>query len=154
MNENFDGRINFMDLNDLEKLKMNVNLVDLFEKITEITCDQLDQILSEEVSEEDRFINSKEFMNDFASEEFIQKNIRIRPSSGRTNADDSQKMDYMTSGPSRNMGKSTDGAKEDHNDVRTMMYEIEQQRKAIKEKHEEVLRKKKADIEKKKNQKK
>lgn len=154
MNENFDGRVNIMYLNDLEKLKENVSLVDLFEKITDITCDQLEQLIAEEVSEEERYINSKEFMNDFASEEFIQKNIRIRPSSGRTNVDDSQKNDYMTSGPSRNMGKSTDGAKEDHNDVRTMMYEIEQQRKAIKDKHDEVLRKKRADIEKKKNMKK
>ena len=89
-------------------------------------------------------------MNDFASEDFIQKNIRIRPLSGRTNADESQKQDYNT----KTMGKSSDGAKKDHDDVRAMMYEIEQQRKVIKEKKEESIKKKKNEIEKLKKQKK
>ena len=70
--------------------------------------------------------------------------------SARTNAEDSQKQDYMTPGPSRNMGKSNDGAKDDQNDVRSMMFEIEQQRKNIKEKHTEIKRKKEAELEKKK----
>jgi chromosome segregation ATPase len=33
MNDNFDGRVNIMYLNDLEKLKDSTSLVDLFEKI-------------------------------------------------------------------------------------------------------------------------
>lgn len=151
MNEQFpEARINIQHMGDLEKLKRNVNLIDLFEKISETTCDQLEQLLADEVSEEDRYITLKDFLNDFASQEFVQKNIRVRPMSARTNADESQRQEYMTSGPSRNMGKSNDGAKEDQNDVRSMMFEIEQQRKNIKEKHTEVLRKKEVDIEKKK----
>lgn len=151
MNEQFpEARINIQHMGDLEKLKKNVNLIDLFEKISETTCDQLEQLLADEVSEEDRYITLKDFLNDFASQEFVQKNIRVRPMSARTNADESQRQEYMTSGPSRNMGKSNDGAKEDQNDVRSMMFEIEQQRKNIKEKHNEVRRKKEVDIEKKK----
>ena len=151
MNEQFpEARINIQHMGDLEKLKKNVNLIDLFEKISETTCDQLEQLLADEVSEEDRYITLKDFLNDFASQEFVQKNIRVRPMSARTNADESQRQEYMTSGQSRNMGKSNDEAKEDQNDFRSMMFEIEQQRKNIKEKHNEVRRKKEVDIEKKK----
>jgi hypothetical protein len=36
-----------------------------------------------EEDDEDRgFITAKDFMNDFATEDFITKNIRVRPSSG------------------------------------------------------------------------
>lgn len=145
-----DGRMNVPYINDIEKLKSNTNLDSLFDKICDTVCDQLEQLITEEASEEERYIHSKEFMNDFASEDFIQKNIRIRPLSGRTNADESQKQDYNT----KTMGKSSDGAKKDHDDVRAMMYEIEQQRKLIKEKKEESIKKKKNEIEKLKKQKK
>jgi hypothetical protein len=39
----------------------------------------------EEDDNEDRgFITAKDFMNDFATEDFISKNIRVRPTSGVT----------------------------------------------------------------------
>ena len=145
-----EARINVPNLGDLEKLKTHNNLIDLFERISDTTCDQLEQLIADEVSEEDRYITLKDFLNDFASQDFVQKNIRVRPMSARSNVDESQKQDYMTSGPSRNMGKSNDGAKEDQNDVRSIMFEIEQQRKNIKEKHSEIRRKKEAELEKKK----
>ena len=48
---------------------------------------QLDQILMEDDDAEDRgFITAKDFMNDFATEDFISKNIRVRPVSGVTRA--------------------------------------------------------------------
>jgi hypothetical protein len=37
-----------------------------------------------EEDDEDRVISSKDFMNDFASDDFLTKNIRVRPVSGRT----------------------------------------------------------------------
>lgn len=119
-------------------------------KICETTCDQLEQLIADEVSEEDRYITLKDFLNDFASQEFVQKNIRVRPVSARTSAEESQKQDYMPNGPNRTIGKSNDGAKDDQNDVRSMMFEMEQQRKDIKEKHNEIKRKKEAELEKKK----
>jgi hypothetical protein len=134
-------------LDDLEKLKMKISLTELFDKISECTCSQLNQLIADEVSEEDRYITLKDFLNDFASPDFVAKNIRVRPMSARTNADESQKAEHNAGAASRNMGKSNDGAKEDQNDVRSMMFEIEQQRKNIKEKHIEVRRKREAVIE-------
>lgn len=145
-----DARINIPYLDNLEKLKANTNLIDLFEKISETTCEELERLIADEVSEEDRYITLKDFLNDFASQEFVQKNIRVRPMSARTNADESQKQDYMTNAPSRNVGKSNDGAKDDQNDVKAMIYELETQRKKIKDKHTEIRRKKEVENEKKK----
>lgn len=144
-----DGRIDIPDLGDLEKLKSNTVLVELFEKISDTACDQLEQLIADEVSDEDRYITLKDFLNDFASQDFVHKNIRVRPMSARTNADESQRQEYGAGGPTRNLGKSNDGPKEDQNDVRSMLYEIEQQRKMIKEKHSEIRRKEKEKKEKK-----
>ena len=144
-----EARINVQDLTQLEKMKSSNNLIDLFEKICEPTCDQLEQLIADEVSEEDRYITLKDFLNDFASQEFVQKNIRVRPVSARTNAEESQKQDYTTSGPNKTIGKSNDGTKDDKNDIRSMMFEMEQQRKNIKEKHNEIKKKKEAELEKK-----
>jgi len=45
--------------------------------------------LKQEEDEEDRgYITAKDFMNDFATEEFLSKNIRVRPLSGVTRGDD------------------------------------------------------------------
>jgi chromosome segregation ATPase len=137
-------------LDDLEKLKNKISLTDLFEKISGCTCSQLEQLIADEVSEEDRYITLKDFLNDFASPDFVAKNIRVRPMSARTNADESQKAEQAAGAQSRNMGKSNDGAKEDQNDVRSILFEIEQQRKNIKDKHTEVRKKKIAEIERKK----
>ena len=51
-------------------------------------CKQLEQIIAEEDDEERGFITAKDFMNDFATEEFLTKNIRVRPVSGVTRAGD------------------------------------------------------------------
>ena len=151
MNEQFsEDRLNIAHLEDLEKLKKNATLTELFHKISDKTCDQLEQLIADEVNEDERYITLKDFLNDFASQEFVQKNIRVRPMSARTNADESQKQEYMNNNPTRGMAKSKDGGKDDQNDVRSMMFELEQQRKDIKEKHLEAKRKKEAELEKKK----
>ncbi len=151
MNEQFsEDRLNIAHLEDLEKLKKNTTLTELFHKISDKTCDQLEQLIADEVNEDERYITLKDFLNDFASQEFVQKNIRVRPMSARTNADESQKQEYMNNNPTRGMAKSKDGGKDDQNDVRSMMFELEQQRKDIKEKHLEAKRKKEAELEKKK----
>ena len=41
----------------------------------------------EEDEEERGYITAKDFMNDFATEEFLNKNIRVRPISGVTRGD-------------------------------------------------------------------
>ena len=53
-----------------------------FEKVMQAVCRQLDAVIMEEDDEERGFVTSKDFMNDFATEEFLNKNIRVRPTSG------------------------------------------------------------------------
>jgi hypothetical protein len=45
-------------------------------------------ILAEEDDEGRGYITAKDFMSDFATEEFLNKNIRVRPLSGITRADE------------------------------------------------------------------
>jgi hypothetical protein len=44
-------------------------------------------LFSEDDDEERGFITAKDFMNDFATEDFLNKNIRVRPISGVTKND-------------------------------------------------------------------
>jgi hypothetical protein len=53
-----------------------------FEMIMTVVNEQLEQIIMEEDDEDRGFITAKDFMNDFATEDFVTKNIRVRPSSG------------------------------------------------------------------------
>jgi hypothetical protein len=50
-------------------------------------CKQLESIIQEEDEEDRGYITAKDFMNDFATEEFLNKNIRVRPASGITRVD-------------------------------------------------------------------
>ena len=59
-----------------------------FEKIMQAVCRQLVTIIMEEDDEDRGFITAKDFMNDFATEDFISKNIRVRPNSGVTRGGD------------------------------------------------------------------
>jgi hypothetical protein len=61
-----------------------------FEKIMQAVCRQLEQIIMEEDDEDRGFITAKDFMNDFATEDFISKNIRVRPNSGITRGGDDE----------------------------------------------------------------
>ena len=48
-----------------------------FEKVMQAVIKRLDQIVLEDGEEERGFVTSKDFMNDFATEEFLNKNIRV-----------------------------------------------------------------------------
>ena len=51
--------------------------------------------MAEEEGEDQAYITAKDFMNDFATEEFLSKNIRVRPLSGVTRLDeDGRTNDY------------------------------------------------------------
>lgn len=43
--------------------------------------------MEEDEDERGAYITAKDFMNDFATEEFLNKNIRVRPVSGITRGD-------------------------------------------------------------------
>lgn len=53
-----------------------------FVKIEHAIAKQLEQIIHEEDDEDRGFITSKDFMTDFATDDFVNKNIRVRPQSG------------------------------------------------------------------------
>jgi hypothetical protein len=61
-----------------------------FERIMQSVCRQLEQIIMEEDDEDRGFITAKDFMNDFATDDFISKNIRVRPQSGVTRGDNDE----------------------------------------------------------------
>ena len=42
-------------------------------------CKHLESIIQEEDEEDRGYITAKDFMNDFATDEFLNKNIRGRP---------------------------------------------------------------------------
>lgn len=50
-----------------------------FDKVKKAILKQLDQLLAEEEEEERAVINARDFMNEFGSQEFLDKNIRVKP---------------------------------------------------------------------------
>ena len=50
-----------------------------FEKVKKAIIKQLEQILMEEEEEERALINARDFMNEYATQEFLDKNIRVKP---------------------------------------------------------------------------
>lgn len=124
----------------------NKSLAFLFEKIGEAVCKQLEQIIAEESEDERGYITAKDFMNDFATDEFLNKNIRVRPLSGVTRGDD----DGKTNDP---YNKSLNdhyngGADEDEKFAQMKIIEMEEQRREIKLKKEQYLKKKQMEEEK------
>jgi len=67
---------------------------------------------------------------DFATEDFINKNIRVRPISGVTHGDDTK--DGRASNISKG-GQNDDGENTEQNN-KLFLYEIENQRKLVKKK--------------------
>lgn len=106
-------------------------------------CKQLSQIIQEEDDEERGYITAKDFMNDFATEEFLNKNIRVRPVSGlsRGGGDDGKTNDPYA----RSTTNEVDG---DEKDNQMKIYEMEVERQNIKKDFEDYTRKKKLEEEK------
>lgn len=86
-------------------------------------------------------------MNDFATEEFLTKNIRVRPQSGITGKDNEDaKSELISRNNVLSMGEPTDDEEKFNKMVNL---EMEDQRKKIKIQREEIERKKLIDLEKK-----
>lgn len=69
---------------------------------------QLEQIIVEEDDEDRGYITAKDFMNDFATQEFLDKNIRVRPMSGVTRDDDGKTNDPYNKSMNDPYGNSGD----------------------------------------------
>ena len=125
------------------------DLVKVFETMSDVTVTELtrirEQMADQPLEPDDAFI-------DFATEDFINKNIRVRPISGTTNVGANQDRQSQISRNTAN--QDNEEAIESYQ--RLAEYEMDNQRKLVKQKaalYAEELRRKQA-LEEKKNQKK
>jgi hypothetical protein len=81
-------------------------------------------------------------MNDFATEEFLTKNIRVRPISGATHKDADDKSEHISRGNLMENGSAGGGGDDEEKFNKMVNLEMEDQRKRIKLQREEVERKK------------
>jgi len=105
---------------------------------------QLDQILMEDDDAEDRgFITAKDFMNEFATDDFIAKNIRVRPMSGITR--NAENEETKTAGAENSKADGNIESEDKFNeDIR---FELEKDRKLAKERKREFEKRKAAEEE-------
>lgn len=101
-----------------------------------------------EEDDEDRgFITAKDFMNDFATEDFITKNIRVRPSSGiyRGEADDA-KTQGANEGYQSKLGAGDEADEDKYNDM--IKLDLDADRTAVKDRRKQYINRKKEEAEK------
>lgn len=113
----------------------NKSLAFLFEKIAASVCKQLEMIIAEEDEEERGYITAKDFMNDFATDEFLNKNIRVRPISGVTRGDQEEvktNVDYSHYPTKNLMGGGGDQPDDEEKFNKMVNLDMEEQRKNIK----------------------
>lgn len=92
-----------------------------------------------------------EEMADFFTDDFIQKNIRVRPQSGVTSGDKADESKSLIYGE---RGGGADGANDEEKWNRDMIYEMEQQRKTVKAEREAAERRKQQELDQMEKQKK
>ena len=101
-----------------------------FQNITNLVCDQLEKIIEQKqnvVQEEEGDDYAADDMQDFATEDFITKNIRVRPVSGMN--------DETRDGRQSNVSRGgMDGEKEDGEERfnQDALIELDNERKNIK----------------------
>ena len=134
--ENWSSRvINKLDLQFGENIGAftDKSMAFKFEKIKEAVCKQLETIILEEDDEDRGFITVKDFMNDFGSDEFIAKNIRVRPMSGTHHqADDETKTQAGES-------KTGEAGDDEHKFNEQVNFDLQENRKQVKDRLVEHL---------------
>lgn len=123
-----------------EERCQEMDIVDIFEKAWQIVVSNLEEY---ENDDEDDMGPASNMMNDFLTDEFISKNIRVRPSSGKTEAGDGDRGAHGTKN-----GNYTDNLEDNVDKVyNDDLIELDAQRKNIKDKiikqQEEIARKNK-----------
>jgi hypothetical protein len=132
IDQHFQGQIG-----DFDAKKQTLNL--LFEKISKEVCMQLELIIQEEDEEDRGYITAKDFMNDFATEEFLSKNIRVRPLSGVARGDEDKTNDPYSKSMNDPYGQNID---DDEKFAQLKIIEMEEQRRETKIRRDEYARKK------------
>ncbi len=99
-------------------------------------------------------INLTAFLNDFGNQDFLDKNVRVRPVSGMTRGDnDETKTNNMDGAATTTAGGKSilvgDAQDDEEKFNRMINLDMEEQRKNIKFKRDEAIRKKQIEEEKK-----
>jgi hypothetical protein len=100
-------------------------------------------------------INLTAFLNDFGNQDFLDKNVRVRPVSGQTRGgdlDETKTNNNMDGGKSLMMG-GVDPTDDEEKFNKMINLDMEEQRKNIKLKREEFIRRKQIEEEKSKKKK-
>lgn len=122
-----------------EDKAQEMDIVEIFERACQIVVSNLEEY---EKEDDEDMGPASNMMNDFLTDEFIQKNIRIRPSSGKTEADVDKSRYGSKAG--HHTDNPEDNADKQYNDD---LIELDAQRKAIKDRitkqQEELARKRK-----------
>lgn len=120
---------------------------EVFGQISKMVCGELQGIINENenkrkenqlagIDEEENYaeeINQKDFLIDFANDDFINKNIRVRPVSGMTVGErEEQKSDIMGTG-NRFLNDGSNQIDEDKKFDDLVNIEMETQRKNVKQ---------------------
>lgn len=104
-----------------------------------VVCDELKRMIEKQANNDDgdQGIEYGDVFTDFATEDFISKNIRVRPVSGITHVDETR--DGRQSNVSRAQ-RDTEGNEDgEDNYNKYAQLELEDQRKLIKTKHRDAL---------------
>ena len=132
----------------------------IFEKIANSVTKQIqnnvidtdDHLLDDE---EKPIINLTAFLNDFGNQDFLDKNVRVRPVSGMTRGDmdetktNNNNLEAATNNGGKSMLMAGDGADDEEKFNRMINLDMEEQRKNIKLKRDEAIRRKQMEEEKK-----
>ncbi len=105
-----------------------------------VVCEELKIVIEKKEAEgqDQNGVDYGDVFNDFATEDFITKNIRVRPVSGFTHADETKDGRQSNISKGLNSEGNEDGEGKDNYNKYAML-EMEDQRKAIKNKHREAL---------------
>lgn len=114
-------------------------MVKIFEGMQNVVCDELQKLIEKQQNQEedDKGIEYGDVFTDFATDDFISKNIRVRPISGITHADETR--DGRQSSVSKGVLITEGNEEGEDNYNKYANLELEDQRKAIKVKHREAL---------------
>ena len=96
---------------------------------------RLDQIVLEDGDEERGFVTSKDFMNDFATEDFLNKNIRVESTANHNRMDEDAKTQDGQPGQSRHDTYSH--ANDGDDNMNQLPFELRNEREQIKKRFED-----------------
>ena len=115
-------------------------IVKIFEAMNLVVCEELKKMIEkqrQQQEEGEKGIEYADVFTDFNTEEFINKNVRVRPISGVTHLDETKDGRQSSVSKAQVAQEQQDEGEDNYN--KFAMLELEDQRKAIKTKHRDAL---------------